>query len=81
MCLVGFGVCENAVLSISNCFALIVVLGPRRFEPLFPSSGDLFSVCESRVSGSPSREPRVEKFKLIKGAKEISDELENWIGF
>lgn len=54
---VGFGVCEKAVFSISNCFAFIVVRGPLRFDPEFPSSGDLFSVCESRVSGSPSREP------------------------
>lgn len=57
MCLVGLGVCENAVFSISNCFALIVVLGPRLFEPELPSSGDLFSVWLSLVSGSPSNEP------------------------
>lgn len=57
MCLVGFGVCEKADFKISSCFALIVVLGPRRLDPPFPSSGDLFSACESRVSGSPSREP------------------------
>lgn len=58
MCRVGFGVWLNAVLSTSNCLALIVVRGPRRFEPLAPSSGLLFSVCESpRPSGSPSSEP------------------------
>jgi hypothetical protein len=57
MCLVGFGVCEKAVFRISNCLALMVVRGPLRLEPEFPSSGDLFSVCESRVSGSPSSEP------------------------
>lgn len=56
MCLVGLGVCENAVFKISNCFAFIVVRGPRRFDPELPSSGLLFSVWESRVSGSPSRE-------------------------
>lgn len=54
---VGFGVCENAVFRISNCFALIVVRGPLLLDPELPSSGDLFSVCESRVSGSPSKEP------------------------
>lgn len=57
ICLVGLGVCEKAVFRISNCFALMVVLGPRLFEPPFPSSGDLFSACESRVSGLPSTEP------------------------
>lgn len=57
ICLVGFGVWLNAVLRISSCFALIVVRGPRRFEPP-PSSGLLLSACESlRPSGSPSREP------------------------
>lgn len=56
MCLVGFGVWLKAVLRISSCFALIVVLGPRLFEPLPPSSGLLFSP-ESRQSGSPSKEP------------------------
>jgi hypothetical protein len=52
MCLVGFGVDEKAVFRISNCFAFIVVRGPRRFEPALPSplpppappSGLLFSV-------------------------------------
>lgn len=65
MCLVGFGVDENADLRISNCFAFMVVLGPRLFEPAPPSplpppappSGLLFSVWLSLVSGSPSREP------------------------
>lgn len=57
MCLVGFGVCEKAVFRISSCLALIVVRGPRLFDPELPSSGDLFSVCESRVSGSPSSDP------------------------
>lgn len=58
MCRVGFGVWLNAVLRTSNCLALIVVRGPRRFEPFAPSSGLLFSVCESpRPSGSPSSEP------------------------
>jgi hypothetical protein len=56
MCRVGFGVCENAVFRISSCLALIVVLGPRRFEPAPLSSGLLFSVCESRISASPSSE-------------------------
>lgn len=56
MCRVGFGVCEKAVFRISNCFAFIVVRGPLRFEPAPLSSGLLFSVWESRVSGSPSRE-------------------------
>jgi hypothetical protein len=58
MCLVGFGVWENAVFRISSCLALIVVRGPRLFDPELPSSGDLFSVCESRVSGSPSSDPK-----------------------
>lgn len=58
MCLVGLGVCENAVFSISSCLALIVVLGPRLFDPELPSSGDLFSVWLSLVSGSPSKEPK-----------------------
>lgn len=57
ICLVGFGVCENAVFRISSCFALMVVRGPLLLEPELPSSGDLFSVCESRVSVSPSNEP------------------------
>ena len=65
MCLVGLGVCENAVFRISNCFALIVVRGPRLLDPPPPSplpppappSGLLFSVWLSLVSGSPSREP------------------------
>lgn len=65
MCLVGLGVCEKAVFSISSCLALIVVRGPRRFDPAPPSplpppappSGLLFSVWLSRVSGSPSSEP------------------------
>lgn len=56
ICLVGFGVCENAVFRTSNCFALIVVLGPRRLDPAPLSSGLLFSVWESLVSGSPSKE-------------------------
>jgi len=57
MCLVGLGVCEKAVLSISSCLALMVVLGPRLLDPELPSSGDLFSVWLSLVSGSPSKEP------------------------
>lgn len=65
MCLVGFGVDEKADLRISNCFAFMVVLGPRLFDPALPSplpppappSGLLFSVWLSLVSGSPSREP------------------------
>lgn len=61
MCLVGFGVCEKAFFNISNCLALIVVLGPLLLDPEFPSSGDLFSVCESLVSGSPSSEPGEKK--------------------
>lgn len=56
MCLVGLGVCENAVFNISNCLALIVVRGPLRFEPALLSSGLLFSVWESLVSGSPSND-------------------------
>lgn len=66
MCLVGLGVCENAVLRISSCLALIVVRGPRRLDPALPSplppptppSGLLFSVWLSLVSGSPSNEPK-----------------------
>ena len=69
MCLVGFGVDEKAVFKISNCFAFIVVRGPRRFEPAPPSplpppappSGLLFSVWLSLVSGSPSREPSTDR--------------------
>lgn len=69
MCLVGFGVDEKAVFRISNCFAFIVVRGPRRFEPAPPSplpppappSGLLFSVWLSLVSGSPSREPSTDR--------------------
>lgn len=58
MCLVGFGVWLNAFFNTSNCLALIVVRGPRRFDPFAPSSGLLFSACESpRQSGSPSIEP------------------------
>lgn len=57
MCRVGLGVCEKAVFSISSCLALIVVLGPRLLDPELPSSGDLFSVWLSLVSGSPSKEP------------------------
>lgn len=57
MCLVGFGVCEKAVFSISSCLAFMVVLGPRLLDPELPSSGDLFSVWLSLVSGSPSKEP------------------------
>ena len=36
MCLVGFGVAVNADLSVSNCFAFIVVLGPRLLAPTPP---------------------------------------------
>jgi len=69
MCLVGFGVDEKAVFRISSCFAFMVVLGPRRFEPAPPSplpppappSGLLFSVWLSLVSGSPSREPSTDR--------------------
>lgn len=69
MCLVGFGVDEKAVFRISSCFAFMVVLGPRRFEPALPSplpppappSGLLFSVWLSLVSGSPSREPSTDR--------------------
>lgn len=69
MCLVGFGVDEKAVFRISNCFAFMVVRGPRRFEPAPPSplpppappSGLLFSVWLSLVSGSPSREPSTDQ--------------------
>lgn len=57
ICRVGFGVAENADLSTSSCLALMVVLGPRRFDPELPSSGDLFSFWQSRASESPSREP------------------------
>lgn len=58
MCRVGFGVWLNAFFNTSNCLALIVVRGPRRFEPFAPSSGLLFSACESpRQSGSPSIDP------------------------
>lgn len=61
ICLVGFGVWLNAFFNTSNCLALIVVRGPRRFEPFAPSSGLLFSACESpRQSGSPSIEPYFE---------------------
>lgn len=66
MCLVGFGVCENAVFNISSCLAFIVVRGPRRLElelpsppgPLTPPSGLLFSDWLSRVSASPSSDPK-----------------------
>lgn len=57
ICRVGFGVCANAVFKISSCLALIVVRGPRRLLPTLLSSGDLFSVCESLVSVSPSMDP------------------------
>ena len=43
MCLVGFGVCENAVLSTSSCFALIVVRGPLRLLLPLRSSGSQYS--------------------------------------
>ena len=74
MCLVGFGVCEKAVLRISNCFAFIVVLGPRLLDPAPPSplpppappSGLLFSVWLSLVSGSPSKEPSTNQRKFLK---------------
>lgn len=33
MCLVGLGVAANAAFSVSSCFALIVVRGPRLFVP------------------------------------------------
>ena len=61
MCRVGLGVCEKAFFRISNCFALMVVRGPRRFEPAPPSSGDLDSHWLSpRASPSPS--PSTEPF-------------------
>lgn len=52
ICLVGLGVDEKAFFNISNCLALMVVLGPRLFDPAPPSplpppappSGLLFSV-------------------------------------
>lgn len=53
----GFGVCENAVLSISSCLALMVVRGPRLFDPTEESSGDLFSAPGSLDSPSASIEP------------------------
>jgi len=37
MCLVGFGVAANADFSVSSCFALIVVRGPRRLAPAAPA--------------------------------------------
>jgi len=54
---VGLGVWEKAVLRISSCFALMVVRGPRRFDPADESSGDLFSAPGSRDSESPSIDP------------------------
>ena len=63
---VGFGVALNAAFSTSSCFALIVVLGPRRLLPApvglpllsFPSSLSLRSPQEplsfiSRLSSLP----------------------------
>lgn len=81
MCLVGFGVDEKAVFRISNCFAFIVVRGPRRFDPAPPSplpppappSGLLFSVWLSLVSGSPSREPSTDRSRAI--AQSYDDHL------
>ena len=40
MCLEGLGVAAKACFSVSNCFALIVVRGPRRLQ-LAPSSSSL----------------------------------------
>jgi len=38
ICLVGLGVAANAALRVSNCLALMVVRGPRRFAPRVCSS-------------------------------------------
>ena len=40
MCRDGFGVAAKADFSVSNCFAFMVVRGPRRF-PFAPSSSSL----------------------------------------
>lgn len=37
MCRVGLGVAAKAAFKVSNCFALIVVLGPRRLAPMLLS--------------------------------------------
>lgn len=79
MCRVGFGVWLNAFFNTSSCLALIVVRGPRRFEPFAPSSGLLFSACESpRQSGSPSIEPFFRKI-TIKWINESQDAF--WFEF
>ena len=44
MCRVGFGVVANAAFSVSSCFALMVVRGPRRFAPPPPPLSATFSL-------------------------------------
>ena len=69
---VGLGVCEKAFLRISNCFALMVVRGPRRLEPAPPSSGDFDSDGLSlRLSPSPS--PSTEPFERNRNRKVTID--------
>lgn len=47
MCLVGLGVAAKADLSVSSCFALIVVLGPLLFVAPCASSCFAFSLSRS----------------------------------
>ena len=49
--LVGFGVCSNAVFSLSNCLDLIVVRGPLPRLPFKDcSSGNILSSCWTFVN-------------------------------
>ena len=49
--LVGFGVCEKTFFSTSSCFALMVVLGPRRLFSLLSSLPGSESFSASPLPG------------------------------
>lgn len=53
MCRVGFGVALKAAFNVSNCLALIVVLGPLRFDPAveFPFVPSIASSPDRLLSG------------------------------
>lgn len=69
MCLVGFGVAAKAAFSVSNCLALMVVRGPRRF-PTAPCSS--FSLPHASLS---DKCPVSESFPSSCGSWESGDRL------
>lgn len=65
----GFGVAAKAAFSVSSCFALMVVRGPRRFVPMFCSSFSLLQVSLS------DKCPISESFPSSCGSWESGDRL------